>query len=125
MQISFEDGASEEIEVTHLTSQSVRLEDTPLTSSAGVRFGDIVEIIQHEGNVFKFVRVIAKSDLEMSSFFLSKEIANSDALKQALWQITSIGVHWEQAFGGMLFLHGSSEQIAAAEALLRKLVAKT
>jgi hypothetical protein len=122
MRILFEDGVCEDVEVTSLSSQSVRLEETPLASSEEVRFGDVIEVEPYERDVFRFVRVISRSDLEMSTFLVSQKVAGDEAFTKVLSQVTAIGVHWERAFGGVLMLHGSAGQIAAAEALLRELL---
>jgi hypothetical protein len=120
MRILFEDGVCEEVEVTSLNSQSVRLEETPMASSEDVRFGDVIEVAPYERDVFRFVRVISRSDLEMATFLVSQKVAGEEALAKVLSRVTAIGVHWERAFGGVLMLHGSAGQIAAAEALLRE-----
>ena len=120
MRILFEDGVCEEVAATYLSSESVRLDETPLASSEEVRFGDVIEVVRHEGDVFRCVRLISRSDLEMATFMVSKKVADEKALTKALSRVTAIGVHWEQAFGGVLMLHGSAGQIAAAEALLRE-----
>jgi hypothetical protein len=120
MRILFEDGVCEEVEVTHLSAESVRLEETPMASSDEGRFGDVIEVARYEGDVFRFVRLIRRSDLEMATFLVSQKVADDEAFIGVLSRATATGVHWERAFGGVLILHGSPGQIAAAEALLRE-----
>jgi hypothetical protein len=69
------------------------------------------------------LRLSKSADHESVSVLISQDIANSSNLKDVLAKITQLGVHWERAFGGILFLHGSAEQVGKARLLIESLVA--
>ncbi len=122
MKILFEDGVYEEVRGTEVSPGIVRLDETPLASSADLRFGDVIEIEADAAGVSRFVRLRTRSELTCVSLIVGQEIAESRELRSALVAVSAIGVHWEQAYGGVLLLHGSPEQLAAARARLAPLV---
>ncbi len=123
MMILFEDGVCEEVEVTDLSPGVVRLEETPLASSSELHFGDVIELEPSDQDIWRYVRLSRRADHESVSVFLGRDVADSRALERVLGDITHLGVHWEWAFGGILFLHGPSERVAHARALITSLVA--
>jgi hypothetical protein len=124
MKILFEDGVYENVDVSEISRGVVRLDETPIASSAELRFGDVIEVEQGEQGVWRFLRLSKRANHESASVLISREIAGSTELQTVLSQITQLGVHWERAFGGILFLHGSAEQIGKAQLLLESLVAR-
>ena len=123
MKILFEDGVYEDVGTSEISPSVVRLDETPIASSADVRFGDLIEVEEGEKGVWRYIRLSKRADHESASVLISQEIATSAEFQTALSEITGLGVHWEQAFGGILFLHGSAEQVGKAQLLLESLVA--
>jgi ribosomal 50S subunit-recycling heat shock protein len=121
MKILFEDGVCEDVDVTELSSGVVRLEETPLASSSELRFGDVIELEQDDQRIWKYVRLSKRADHESASVLLSHDVADSRELENVLADITQQGVHWERAFGGILFVHGPPEQVAHARTLITSL----
>jgi len=123
MKILFEDGVCEEVDVTELSPGVVRLDETPLASSSELHFGDVIELEQVDQSIWKYVRLSKRADHESASILLSRDVANSMELESVLADITRHGVHWERAFGSILFLHGPAEKVAHARTLITSLVA--
>jgi hypothetical protein len=118
MRISFADGACEELDVTVITSSVVRLRETPLTTSENLRLGDEIEVAAESDGVRAFLCLRKSAEHETRELFLPRSLADSTALRDVLAEVSALGVQWEQAFGGVIFLHGTSESIADAVALI-------
>jgi hypothetical protein len=123
MKILFEDGVCEEVEVTELSPGGVRLEETPLASASEVYFGDEIELERGEHSVWRFLRVSKRRDHQSVSIPLGSEVADSEELRSILAAVAQQGVHWERAFGGILFLHGPAEEVARARTRIAALTA--
>jgi hypothetical protein len=104
MKIVFEDGVCEDIDAELVDGKHHRLLATPLCSSSGAKLGDVVELTS-EGKIWRFERVVDRSPLEMLDCLVPRVIAEARELQDLFEYVRQIGGEWEQAFGGIVFLH--------------------
>lgn len=101
--IMFENGDSEDLIVTSLTSNLYRLEESSFVGE--MRYLDVIRAIPLEGGSLLFKEVVTPSTLATQSWVVSKEIVESPELSKVLDRVMAIGGNWEQAFGGVLIIH--------------------
>lgn len=119
MRILFDDGVCEDVE-TKPYGDFHRLAATPLSTSADVRLGDVIELAV-EGPIWRFVRVVEASPLVTLEFLLSREVAESEAFGRVLDHVRDRGGIWERAFGGMVFVHVPPETVDDVKSRLAEL----
>lgn len=117
MRIVFEDGVCEDIDTEPMTATRHRLLATPLASSSGARLGDVVELTS-DGDIWRFERLLDRSPLVTLDMLVTREIAGAPGFLDLLEQVRRIGGEWEQAFGGIVFIHVPPASVAEIESRL-------
>jgi hypothetical protein len=103
--ITFDDGASfETIMVTLLSSDTCRLEETPL-SEEGVSLGDVIKVEKDEMGRLRFRQITSKAELQTYSWLLSQHIIESPEFRNFCESVMRLGGMWEKALGGLVIVH--------------------
>jgi len=103
VQMTFQDGSSERLQVTPLTPNLYRLEVSSVVGEAS--YHDIVETEPQIDGTLRFIRVVTPSGLKTVSWILPKIQIESPALSALLDRVISVGGFWERIFGGVLLVH--------------------
>jgi Domain of unknown function (DUF4265) len=104
MRIVFEEGVCEDIDAELIGGDQYRLLATPLCSSSVAKLGDVVQLT-NEGSVWRFERLLHSSPLIILEALVTLEIAQTLEFQAFLDHVREIGGVWEQAFGGVVFIH--------------------
>jgi hypothetical protein len=67
-------------------------------------FGDIGELAPSENGSLRFVRVAEQAGWRTFGYILSSSKIDSDSGQSLLKELEEKGEHWEQVFGGLLFI---------------------
>jgi hypothetical protein len=121
MKIVFEDGVCEDIDTEVMTGSRYRLLATPLSSSSAARLGDVIELAS-EGDLWRFERVLDRSPLVTLEWAVTQDIAAAPMFHELLEHVRQIGGEWEQAFGGIVFVHLPPASVAEIESRIEELV---
>jgi hypothetical protein len=112
----------ETLSVQHIDENEYLLEES--ATFGDVKWHDIVELAPISNDEYLFVKVLQKSGFNVCTFVLSKQVIESQDLKDLLDHVISIGGNWEIAYGGVLFTHLPPESDLNLEQALRLIVRK-
>lgn len=103
--LSFADGITEEIPLTHVEDNQYRVEFSSMLTEPRVFYGDVIEINPTGENSADFVRIVKRSGFVVSCRVIGQKIAESSLLQGLLDEIMRLGGNYERAFGGVLIVH--------------------
>lgn len=122
--VTFDDGASfESILVTPLSSDTFRLEETPL-SEEGLSFGDVIRVEKVETGQHKFVQVVSKAEYQSYRWLLSQRVVESLEFKAFCETIMRAGGMWERALGGLVIVHIPPGEDLEPEVEIEKIISR-
>ena len=93
----------ETLRATRIDDGTYRLEES--SGFAEVFYGDVIEVLLEPTGPTRFVRLISRSGLQVSTFILTEQILESEDLQVLLDRIVAVGGNWERTYGGVLFVH--------------------
>jgi hypothetical protein len=102
-EVCFLDGSRESLLLTPLGENRFRMDESSMFGE--VMYRDVIEAIETEGGVLRFVAVVEKSPLTSRSWISRQELIETDAIQNLLRRIMDEGGNWEQTFGGVLTVH--------------------
>jgi hypothetical protein len=70
----------------------------------------------------RFVRLIERSGMRVSSFLISQALAESRQLQQDLDRVVEVGGFWERVYGGVLLIHLPPDTDSSVESLLQSII---
>lgn len=103
--LSFADGITEEIPLTHVEDNQYRVEFSSMLTEPRVFYGDVIEINPTGENSADFVRIVKRSGFVVSCRVIGQKIVESSLLQGLLDEIMRLGGNYERAFGGVLIVH--------------------
>ena len=103
--LSFEEGEDETVEVEKIGPEWFRLSVTPVTADPPVYLGDVVEAKLDSEGVYRFQRVIERSGLRVHNWLIPRVVAESPELAEYCEDVLRQGGQWERIFGGCLIVH--------------------
>jgi hypothetical protein len=97
------EGVTTSCPITKVGERRFRLDGIPpFAKSAG--YQDIIEAEEIAENRLRFIRVAERSGWRTYTFVLTASGIKSDWGQTLLRELEAIGGHWEQVFGGLLFV---------------------
>jgi hypothetical protein len=94
----------EMLRATRVDEGTYRLEQS--SGFGEVFYGDVIEVsLLDPTGLSRFVRVVSRSGLKVSTFILTEQILESERLQVLLHRVAAVGGNWERVYGGVLFVH--------------------
>ena len=103
--VSFADGATEDIPLTHVEGNQYRIEFSSMLSNPRVFYGDVIEINRTGEKSADFVRIVKRSGFLVSCRLVGQKTVESPLFQLLLDKIMQLGGNYERAFGGVLIAH--------------------
>ena len=104
LEIEFDDGMSQNVEVTPLGDDLYLLDETPLVTESTARLGSIVELKLMSDGLYEFVKVVQEAPGSRQDYILKH--GHSDKQIEAFSiEAERRGVKWELVFENLLILH--------------------
>jgi len=95
------EGLTTSVTATKVGSALYRLDSVPWFAES-VKFHDIIETDDIDGEPLLFRRVAQKSDWRQFEYMLSRESRESEEIRRILERVEECGGHWERVLGGCL-----------------------
>jgi hypothetical protein len=93
----------EMLRATRVDDGTYRLEQS--SGFGEVFYGDVIEVLPQPTGATRFVRLISRSGLRVSTLILTEQTLESEDLQVLLDRIVAVGGNWERPYGGVLFVH--------------------
>jgi hypothetical protein len=116
-------GDSERLSLTPVGENLFRVEESSFVTDAVYR--DVIRATETQDGALLFVEIAERSPLVTSSWMLSQELIQSDAIQSVLLQVMDQGGNWEQVFGGGLIVHTTPATAKEIEEQILRIAKKT